>query len=121
MTRTDEVSPAPVLALVRDLLLGSRVAGACRTGGVGIEMVRDPVALQNRPGKLLIADLNLPGAIEAAAAWAREAEGREVVGFVAHVDAATVSAARAAGIPRVMARSAFFAALPTILDEFRSA
>lgn len=104
----------PVIALVRDLLLASRITTAARSSGGNVQLVRSPGDLAGLPGSLLLADLNLEGAIEAAAAW-RQARGGAVVGFVSHADAATIAAARQAGINRVMARSAFFESLPDLL------
>jgi hypothetical protein len=65
-------------------------------------------------------DLNQPGALEAAVAWkGAESAGRDVVGFVSHVDAATIARARAAGIDRIMPRSRFVEALPELLHELQ--
>ena len=61
-------------------------------------------------------DLNQPGAIDAAGAWrGRAGGGADVIGFVSHVDTATIQKARAAGIDRVMARSQFVQVLPELL------
>ena len=109
-----EATAPPILALVRDLLLSSRISTAARNAGVEVKMVRDPAQLGGVAGRLLLVDLNLAGAIEAAAAW-RQASGKQVIGFVAHVDTATIAAAREAGINRVMARGGFFEALPQLL------
>ena len=106
-----------ILVLVRDLIFASRIAATARAEGVDVRMLRHPAALAAEAGERLIVDLNQPGALEAAAAW-RTAEPharREVVGFVSHVDAETISAARAAGIDRILARSAFVEKLPELL------
>lgn len=63
---------------------------------------------------MLIVDLNQPGAIGAAAEWGRSC-GWPVVGFVSHVDADTIAAAREAGITQVLARSRFVEVLPQLL------
>ena len=106
--------PPPVLALVRDLIFASRIAGTARQLGIPLTVVRDPAALAGAAGRRLIVDLNLPGGIEAATAW-KQAAGGAVVGFVSHVDAATIHKARVAGVDRVMARSQFVQSLPTLL------
>ena len=111
-----EVPAQPVLALVRDLLLSSRISTAARSAGVEVKMVRDPAQLGGVAGRLLLVDLNLAGAIEAAAAW-RQASEKPVIGFVAHVDTETIAAARQAGIDRVLARGGFFEALPQLLAD----
>lgn len=109
-----------VLVLVRDLMFSSRIAATARAAGVDISIVRDPIQLTATPGRRLIVDLNLPGAIEAAAAWTRSSAGSghapgDVVGFVSHVDSDTIARARAAGIDRVLPRSRFVETLPELL------
>ncbi len=104
----------PVLVLCRDLLFQSRITATARESGVAVMTIRNPDALTGVAGRLLIVDLNQAGTIEAAGAW-RTAAGRKVIGFVSHVDAATATAAKAAGVDRVMARSAFVTHLAEIL------
>src|SRR5437868_1615938 len=100
MTMMSERLPPPVLALVRDLIFSTKITTTARAGGISVKVVRDPAKLAGETGSLLLVDLNLPGAIDAAAAWRGNGA---VVGFVSHVDAETASAARSAGIDRVMA------------------
>jgi hypothetical protein len=64
----------------------------------------------------LLVDLNLAGAIEAAAHW-KNATGSRVVGFVSHVDTDTTRQAREAGLDQVMARSGFVEALPALIAQ----
>lgn len=104
----------PVVALVRDLIFASRIRATARDLGVGLQLVRDPARLLIQPGRRLLVDLNLPGAIEACPAWARINQG-DVVGFVSHVDAETIAHARSVGIAKVMARSRFVELLPELL------
>jgi hypothetical protein len=107
--------PKPqVLALVRDLMFVSRIQSTAAATGVAVRVIRDPAAIATEAGSLLLADLNLPGALESAAAW-RRSTGSAVVGFVSHVDADTIARARQSGLDRVMARSGFVPALPEIL------
>src|SRR6476469_4951037 len=88
----------PVLALIRDLLFSTRVTGAAAQLGVPLRLIRDPARLAGEPGRRLIVDLNQPGAIDAASAWrGQAASGADVIGFVSHVDTATIQHARAAG------------------------
>jgi hypothetical protein len=110
-----ETNVQPVIALVRDLILGSRISSAAAGLGIGLRTVRDAAQLAQIDGDRLLVDLNLQGAIEAAAAWKDGAAGRRVVGFVSHVDAETASRAREAGIDRVLARSRFVELLPDLL------
>jgi hypothetical protein len=109
---------ADVLLLVRDLMFMSRVVGTAKEMGVAVKVVRDPARLAaEAEGEMqgrLIADLNLEGAIEAAAAW-KGATGGSIIGFVSHVDGETIRRAREAGVDRVMPRSQFVQALPELL------
>ena len=105
---------APVLVLVRDLLFASKIAATARTISIPIMTVRDPGQLGARPGRLVIVDLNQPGAMEAAVEWKR-VTGGEIIGFVSHVDEPTIERARASGFDRVLARSQFVQQLPELL------
>ena len=113
-----EPTPSTALViLVRDLLLGSKIFAAAKASGLAHVAVRDPARLPGIQGRRLIVDLNLDGAIPAAAAWRNAETGRSVIGFVAHVDAETVRQARDQGIERVVARGTFFQSLPEMLGE----
>jgi hypothetical protein len=111
---TEPAEALPTLALVRDLLFASKITATAASLGTCVQLVREPGKLGGRPGRRLILDLNLPGAIEAAQAW-KSATGGETVGFVSHVDTATIDRARAAGVARVLARSRFVELLPQLL------
>ena len=106
-------APLPILVLVRNLIFSTRISTTARAAGIEIKLIRDPAKLAGQIGRLLLVDLNLPGAIEAAAAW--RTNDAQVVGFVSHVDADTAAKARAAGIDRVLARSRFVETLPELL------
>lgn len=111
---TEDVLGLPVLALVRDMIFASKIAGTARACGVAIKMLRDPAQLASEKGWRLIVDLNLAGAIEAASAWQGANDG-DVVGFVSHVDAETIERARLAGIEKIMARSQFVKELAQLI------
>lgn len=106
-----------VLALVRDLLLGSKITGVSKAQGIALTLVRHPPKLAETPGDLLLVDLNLDGAIDAAGAWKRADPNRRVIGFVQHTDVVAIEAARSAGIDQVMARGAFFGSIDQILKS----
>lgn len=106
--------PLPVLALVRDLIFASKLTGTAKDLARPLKLMRDPATLGTTPGLRLLVDLNLPGAIEAAALW-KTGTGGQVVGFVSHVDAQTAARAREAGIDRVMARSQFVLSLAELI------
>jgi DNA-binding response OmpR family regulator len=112
----------PILVLVRDLMFSGRILAEARAAGVSVKVIRDPAAVSSASSAdpmLMIADLNLPGAIAAAADWRNRTAGT-VVGFVSHVDAETIAQARDAGIDQVLARSRFVAILPDLLSGKRA-
>ena len=112
-----EVESPPVLVLVRDLMFSGRILAEARAVGINVKVIRDPAGiakLENPDSVLMIADLNLPGSIAAAADWRRRTSGT-VVGFVSHVDSEAISAAREAGLDQVLARSRFVEVLPSLL------
>jgi hypothetical protein len=107
--------PQPqIAALCRDLMFSSKITSAARAMGVPLKTINQPSALGNWPGRRLLVDLNLEGAIDAARAW-RDATRGEVIGFVSHTDAATIEQARSAGLDRVMARGQFAQSLSGLL------
>jgi hypothetical protein len=112
----DRAQPPTLLILCRDLLLGSRITAAAQSAGVSFKVVRDAAKLADQPGERLIVDLNQDGAVDAAAAW-KQAGAGEVIGFVSHVDADTIAAARQAGLDQVLARSQFVARLPALVTN----
>jgi hypothetical protein len=107
-------APKPILALVRDLMFVSKITAVARSTGVPVRVIRHPASLPNDASPLLIVDLNQDGTLPAAISW-KQATGGPVIGFVSHVDGATIKAARAAGIDRVMPRSEFDRRLPELL------
>jgi len=105
-----------VIVLVRDLMFSSRIAATARAADVPITHVRDPAHLASAPpASRLLVDLNLPGAIDAAAQWKQSSPSREVIGFVSHVDADTIAHARRSGLDQVLPRSRFVERLPEFL------
>lgn len=111
------VESPPILVLVRDLMFSGRIMAEARAAGAIIKVIRDPAQIEKleaNDSKLLIADLNLGGAVAAAADWRRRTGGT-VVGFVAHVDAETIAQAKSAGLDQVLARSRFVQVLPDLL------
>lgn len=119
------MNPNPVLAAVDDLMFSSRISTAAKGVGAHVTFTRsvDAVLAAARatpPPTLVILDLNsarvkpleIVAALKADPALARIA----TVGFVSHVDTATIEAARRAGVDRVLARSAFVEQLPRLLE-----
>jgi hypothetical protein len=107
-------APSVLLILCRDLLFASRITAAAQAQGLPFKVIREPAKLAGEAGRKLIVDLNLDGAIDAAAAWSRQTS-RPTTGFVSHVDTATIRRAREAGIERVLPRSQFTQQLDRLL------
>jgi PleD family two-component response regulator len=114
-----------VLAIVDDLLLGSKIRAAARHTGRTIVFARDAErALDDiraqRPD-LVIVDLDRapldPIGLVRDIKTSADLSSLRVIGFVSHVHVDRMHEARAAGIDSVLARSAFFAKLPDILSE----
>jgi hypothetical protein len=98
----------PVIVLVRDLMFAGRIRATARAANAEITLLRDMQQLAVHSSHRLIVDLGESGALEAAVAWKGE-HGGEVVGFVAHVDAAMIEKAKAVGIDHVLSRGQFSA------------
>jgi hypothetical protein len=113
-TPRDTAPPSEIRALVRDLLFTSRITATARAANIALLVVRTPADLPPTPARRLLVDLNLPGALEAAAEWKR-LTACLVTGFVSHVDADTIARARAAGLDQVLPRSRFVELLPDLL------
>src|SRR5712671_3729870 len=112
-----------ILALVDDLMFRSKIKSTARQAGVNVTFAGSQVAAltamrANIPA-LLILDLNNPRTdpLGTIAAMKKDAALAAIptVGYVSHVDVATIDAARAAGVGEVLARSAFAMKLPELL------
>jgi PleD family two-component response regulator len=112
-----------IVAAVDDLMFSSRIAATAKQMGIDLSIARssDELLSQARalkPG-LIIFDLNATRLDPIGAITALKADdalrGIMTLGFVSHVDSASIAAARAAGIDEVLARSAFSARLAEIL------
>ena len=114
-----------IICAIDDLIFSIKVSTAAkslradvyfeRSGDKLLQTIRD-----KRPS-LVIFDLNSARLrpLEAIASLKHDPELMTIatLGYVAHVDTATIDAARTAGIDRVMARSAFVAQLGDILTS----
>jgi CheY-like chemotaxis protein len=112
-----------VLAVVDDLLFSSKIRAVAERIGAPVRFVRTREAV---PGEVLAAkprlvifDLDRAPLDPIGAIGALKADpatrGVRLIGFVSHVHADLIAAARAAGVDAVLARSAFVAALPELL------
>jgi CheY-like chemotaxis protein len=112
-----------VLAVVNDLMFGSRIRGAADNLGVRVIFARSAAALEEQAplARLILLDLGTrwldPArhivALKASAATAPV----PIVAFGSHVETEILTAARAAGAERVLARSAFVKVLPQLLRD----
>jgi PleD family two-component response regulator len=115
--------PLMILAAVDDLLFSSKIRTTAKLAGVQLTFARTPdeILSQSRALRpaLVIFDLDSSKAhpTDTVAAMKRDPELESIptLGFVSHVHADLIAAARAAGIDEVMARSAFAARLAEIL------
>jgi DNA-binding NarL/FixJ family response regulator len=123
---------ARVLALVPDLLFGSRLQGALGLAGHDVELIADEPTLRMRladaalPGAdVLVVDLTreeLDGpAIVRSLADARALAGMRTLGFYAHVDADARERAERAGFDLVVPRSRIAREGPQLVERLAGA
>jgi CheY-like chemotaxis protein len=120
----------PILVVCTDLLFSTKITGTAKALGRPFAVARSLLRLEEllaaspapEPaagrGPLVIVDLN-SGGIDplAAVRTARAAPcAPRIVAFLSHVQADLAAAARTAGADRVMARSAFSAELPALIE-----
>jgi CheY-like chemotaxis protein len=112
-----------IVCVVDDLIFSIKISTAAKQLGVPMyfERSRERVlqTIREKHPTLVIFDLNSTklAPLEAIEAIKADATLRSIptLGYVAHVDTATINAARAAGIDQVLARSAFSDRLGEIL------
>jgi PleD family two-component response regulator len=113
-----------IVAVIDDLMMRSRVSTATKGTSTDVRFVSGEeqivaLASSSPSPSLFIVDLNSRG-IDPLALISRfkttpALSTVRVLGFVSHVDVATIAAARAAGIDEVVARSAFVDHLPDVI------
>ena len=114
-----------ILCVVDDLMFTSKINAAAKALGRDVAFERAPdnvVARIRRDGpSLVIFDLNSKRLRPLDAIGALKADpdlrATRLIGYVSHVDADTIAAARQAGIDEVLARSAFTERLAEILTS----
>ena len=113
----EQPADTPILVLVRDLMFAGRIGAEARAAGASVTMLRDPeLLIQETRASRLIVDLDLAGALQAAAAWRSHNTAGEVIAFVAHINADAVRAAREAGFNQIFTRGQFVQVLPRLLS-----
>jgi CheY-like chemotaxis protein len=114
-----------ILCVLDDLLFSVKISTAAKALGVDVHFERTPggvvAAVRDKQPSLVVFDLNSRRMQPLAAMAEMKADpalaGVRTLGFVSHVDTASIEAARAAGIDRVLARSAFADRLAEILTS----
>lgn len=114
---------AAAAALVDDLMFASRIREAARPLGVEVRVCRrvdDLLAACAGGAGLVFVDLDSARLPTEDAVRSLRGDpalaGLPVVGFVSHVHADRIQAAREFGVTRVLARSAFVQELPALLS-----
>jgi CheY-like chemotaxis protein len=113
-----------IVVALDDLLFSSKIRATAAHVGVPLVFARSRDAILAEVRKalptLVIFDLNNPRTdpIGTVAAMKADPELRSIrtIGFVSHVDIATIEAAQRAGVDEVLPRSAFAQRLPEILN-----
>jgi CheY-like chemotaxis protein len=109
-----------IIAVVDDLLFGSKIRAAAEAAGHALTFVRRgadaATAVTQAAASLVLVDLGQPGSVEAISAI-RAAAGPTlaIIAFASHVRADLIAEGRAAGATRVLARSAFVGELPALV------
>ena len=114
-----------VLALVDDLMFRSKIKSTAQRAGASVTFAgsRDAAlsAMRANTPSLVVFDLNNTRAdpLGTLAEMKKDAALAAVrtVGYVSHVDTATIDAARAAGVDDVVARSAFTMRLAELVSN----
>jgi DNA-binding NarL/FixJ family response regulator len=114
-----------IVCAVDDLLFSVKISTAAKGLGVDVYFERSPQGVlqtvRDKRPSLVIFDLNSRHLqpMEAIAAMNADPELKHVrtLGYVSHVDSASIYAARQAGVTEVMARSAFAERLAEILTS----
>jgi CheY-like chemotaxis protein len=109
-----------VVAVLSDLMFTVKIQDAAKRAGVEAVFVtsQEKALAQARENPaLVILDLNYAAVKPLELIVTLKQEGIPLLGFVSHVEADLIQAARNNGCDRVMARSAFSQNLPAILAE----
>ncbi len=112
--------PGRVVALVPDLLIGSRIAAAARRIDTDLESISDGLHLKkalSKPTDVLIVDLSVAGIdLDAIVAEAR-AQDIPIIAFGPHVDTELLKTAKDAGMDNIYPRNAFLKNLHKLLSN----
>jgi len=105
------------LAVVADLMFGSKIKGAADAVGIRAFFARteDVLMAEAKNADVILLDLGTRWLTPAMITGLKENSTAQVIAFASHTDAETIKAAQAAGADKVLARSAFVIQLPEIL------
>jgi DNA-binding NarL/FixJ family response regulator len=114
-----------IVCAVDDLIFSVKISTAARALGVHIYFERSPDSvlptIRDKRPSLVIFDLNSSRLkpMETIATMKGDADLKNIrtLGYVSHVDSASIAAAREAGVDQVLARSAFASRLGEILTS----
>ena len=117
-------APQPVLVIISDLIFRSKIDDAARRAGVPLRVAKTVEQLDRHLGSatpavvlidLEMQELQTPVVLDRLRANAASAR-IPVIGFAGHTNVDVIHAARADGV-QVMARSAFVAQLPAMMER----
>lgn len=116
-----------ILAILDDLMFTSKIRSAATHLGVPVTFARSSAAalqqMHAAAPALVILDLNNPRTDPLGTVAAMKSDPAlatvPTIGYVSHVDTATIDAARQAGVGEIVARSAFVLRLADILQQAR--
>jgi CheY-like chemotaxis protein len=120
----NKTTPPPVLVVITDLLFRSKIDDAARRAGVPLRVAKSVEQLDRHLGgaapAVVLMDLEMEG-LDSAGMLARLRANQgtthvPVIGFAGHTNVEVIHAARANGV-QVMARSAFVAQLPAMMER----
>jgi DNA-binding NarL/FixJ family response regulator len=114
-----------IVCVIDDLIFSVKISTAAKALGVDLYFERNAekalLTIRDKRPALVIFDLNSkkldPIATIAAMKADAELRSTRTLGYVSHVDAETIEAARQAGVDQVVARSAFAERLGDILTS----
>ena len=114
-----------ILAVLDDLMFSSKIKTTASQLGATVTFARSADAALNEmrksPPSLVILDLNNPRTSPLAIVASMKADPAlasvPTLGYVSHVDTATINAAHEAGVGEILARSAFTVQLAEILGR----
>jgi hypothetical protein len=107
----------PIVALVADLIFGSKITATAEALGIPVRIVRTAADVRDAAPAAGAVLLDLMTDADEALVRELKAAHLPVIAFLPHVEVERATQIRAAGADRVLPRSKFSAELPKILSE----